>query len=191
MIIKMGNPTPVNDDILDAMRVYVAEASGIPLTAVIPGDDNHPAPNGLYATVLDITTLTRGIDSEVKRESATPNKVTMLSRGNRTMTFSVQFFRNGAQDAAANFKSFPSTSASQLFYTAENPKLLTFSRAGEVRNTDVDRGSKFERRRTIDVDMYYTSVREDEVNEIGSVEIDINITANSGTDINESLEVTP
>lgn len=180
----MANPAEA--EISKAVRALVAQATGLDVDGnVIPGNDNHGAPLGLYATVLEIITGIEGIDSEVVRDSVTPNSFDLHSKGNRVASFSIQFYRDGAIDAMLDFLSYPSTSVGQI-WLAENG--ITWKRTGDVRNIDSVMGSKYEQRRGVDVEIKYTASRVDTVNEIGSIDIEVNVTAD-GTDYQEELEV--
>jgi hypothetical protein len=180
----MADPTEVT--INDKVRELVAEASGIDINNVIPGNDSDPSPNNLYATVLEITTISEGIDSEVQRNSVTPNKVEMHSKGNRIGVFSVQFFRDGAADAIRNLAAWPSTSVAQIWL---NENGITWKRLGDIRNIDAVIATKYEQRRSVDIEIRYTSLRIDTINQLDSVVIDVETTSDSGEDLSDSLEV--
>ena len=93
--------TPTHATITAAVRGLVAEATGLDFdTAVIPADDNHSAPNGLYATVLASSIRQEGLDSEsVSDNAGDDTKSDINIKGNRIGFFSVQFYRTGANDA--------------------------------------------------------------------------------------------
>lgn len=177
----MADPLQVNLDI--SIRAFVALASGISSALVIPGNDGHPAPNTPYATVLELTDIGKGIDSEVARV-LTDTTSTLYQKGSREIMYSINFYKAGAGDFIKNLLSFPSTTPGQIWLAENN---LSWKQAGTVRRLDAVMGSKFEERRQVDIELYYTSRREVVINNIGSVDIDLTLSAE--TDLTETLEV--
>lgn len=177
---------PLQIDLDEKIREFVSLASGLDFdTQVIPGNDTHPAPNGSYASVLEITDIGSGIDSEVATEGPDDEHVTLKHSGRRVITYSVQFYRTGAADYAKGLIGYASTSTGQI-WLAENS--LTWVIAGTVQSLDSIMGSKFEIRRAVDITLRYQSTSEEIINSIGTVDIDFNIS--DSTDTNETLEVT-
>ncbi len=181
----MASQLPLQDTLDIAVREFVSLASGLDSSLVIPGDDNHPAPNEPYATVENMITIGVGIDSEVPTDGPTTTETTLKHKGTRSISYSVQFFREGAADNAEGLLSYASTTLGQLFLAQNN---LTWKRAGDVRNIGAVMGSKNEERRAVDIELRYISRRTIDINRIGSVEIDF--TMSDSTDINEVIEVT-
>lgn len=177
--------TPLQNDLDVIVRAFVALASGLESKFVIPGNDNSPAPVVPYASVLSITTQGDGIDSEVAREGLVPEEAKLLTSGRRNITYSVQFYKDGAPDFIEGLLSFASTTPGQIFLGENN---LTWRRAGDIRNLDSVMGSKFEVRRSVDIEFRYQSRNVIDIQTIGSVEIDMNLSAES--DLTEHIEVT-
>ena len=177
---------PTNINLLNAVMDLVAEATGITRANVIPGNDNAPAPNSLYATVLDVTVTGEGIDATVARDGLEDDEVDLNIKGNRIGNFSVQIFRVGAADAIENLLSFGASDVGQ-YWLSQND--LTWRKASDVRNLDAVMGSRWEERRSIDIELKYTSSRTDTVKSIDSAEITIELT--DSIDITDTEEVTP
>jgi len=163
---------PLKADLEKAVRALVAQATGLDVdTHVIPGNDNGPAPNELYASVLTITVIGDGIDSEVDRVvSGDPTQTDLEMKGSRIGVFSIQAYRTGAQDALETLLSYGASSVGQI-WLAENG--LTWRKAGDIRNLDSVMATKWEERRAMDLELKYTSTRSDRVNTLATVEIDI------------------
>ena len=178
---------PLQADLDKKIRQLVANASGLDFdTKVIPGDDDHGSPNGSYASVKELTDIGSGIDSEVAREGANPLTQALMKRsGRREITYSIQFYRDGAADFAKGLLSYASTSSGRL-WMAENG--LSWVIAGTVQNLDSVMGSKFETRRAVDITLRYQSTSQETINTIGSVEIDLTLSAEA--DLTETVEVT-
>jgi len=181
----MASQLPLQNTIDVAVREFVSLASGLNSSLVIPGDDNHPAPNEPYATVENIITIGVGIDSEVPTEGPTTTETTLKHKGTRTIKYSVQFYRDGSADNVEGLLSYASTTLGQLFLAQNN---LTWKMAGDIRNISSVMGSEYEERRSVDIELRYISRRTIDINRIGSVEIDL--TMSDSTDINEVIEVT-
>ena len=179
----MAEPLQNALDIL--IRKFVSLASGLASSAVIPGDDPHPAPNGSYASVKEITKIGSGIDSEVAIDGPTDIQATLKHSGRREITYSVQFYRDGAADFADGLLSYASKTSGQI-WLAENG--LTWQIAGPVQNLDSVMGSKSESRRAVDITLRYQSTSQEDINTIGSVGIDLTLSAEA--DLIETVEVT-
>ena len=177
--------SPSHIDLLRSVRAMVAEATGIPNSNVIPGNDNHPAPNSLYATVLIISITGEGIDSEVARDADDDTETDLNIKGNRIGNFSVQIFRAGAADAIESLLSFGASSVGQIWLEENN---LTWRKASDTRILDAVMGSKWEERRSVDIELKYTSTKVDTVNSLASAEINIELT--DSIDTTETEEVT-
>lgn len=175
---------PTQDTIDILVRKFVSIASGIASKYVIPGNDSDPAPNVPYSSVLEITKQGSGVDSEVARNTGATT-FRLYHKGRRRITYSVQFYRAGAADYIEGLLSYAATTPGQI-WLAENG--LTWEIAGDILNLDAVMGSKFEQRRSVDITFRYQSSREVDINSIGSVEIEMNLSAEE--DLTETLEVT-
>lgn len=177
---------PLQIDLDKKVRKFVALASGLASKFVIPGNDSNPAPTVPYASVLELIEIGSGVDQEVAVAGPDPIlQKTLKQQGRRSITYSVQFYKDGAADNAKGLLSYPSTTAGQL-YLAEND--LTWGIAGDIVNLDTVMGSKYEQRRAVDITLRYQSKRQVDINTIGSVNIDLTLSAES--DLNEIVEVT-
>lgn len=177
---------PSKIDLLNTVMDMVAEATGITRANVVPGNDNHGAPNALYATVLAITITGEGIDAQVARDAAEDDEVDLNIKGNRIGNFSVQIFRAGAADAIESLLSFGASSVGQYWLAQNN---LTWKRASDTRNLDAVMGSKWEERRSVDVELKYTSTKVDTVKSLASAEVIFELT--DSIDITDIEGVTP
>lgn len=176
--------TPTQQELDRKARAFVVQATGLSQNKVIPGNDPHPEPRGSYATVLEITKLGSGIDSEVARETGATT-FRLDHKGRRSITYSVQFYRDGAADFIEGLLSYAATTPGQVWLAEQN---LTWALAGPVTNLDTVINSKFEIRRAVDITFRYQSVRQVDINAIGSVEIDM--TLSDSNDLTETVEVT-
>ena len=178
---------PLQIDLDEKIRKFVSLASGLDFdNNVIPGNDDHGSPNGPYASVLELIEIGSGVDQEVAVAGPDPIlQKTLKQQGRRAITYSVQFYKDGAADNAKGLFSYPSTTAGQL-YLAEND--LTWGIAGDIVNLDTVMGSKNEQRRAVNITLRYQSKRQVDINTIGSVNIDLTLSAES--DLNEIVEVT-
>lgn len=178
-----NSPTHIN--LLNAVMALISEATGIERINVIPGNDNAPAPNSLYATVLAISITGEGIDSEVARDASDNTETDLNIKGSRIGNFSVQIYRSGAADAIESLLSFGASSVGQI-WLQENS--LTWRKASDTRNLDSVMGGEWEERRSVDIELKYTSTKVDTVKSLASAEIIINLT--DSIDITETEEVT-
>lgn len=179
--------SPTYDAMSILVRHFVAEASGLLPKYVISTYDNDPGPNVLYATVLPINIRMEGLDSEIARDNESDDtKSDLHIAGNRIGTFSVQFYRSGAGDAALNLMAYPATSVGQI-YMAENS--LTWRKHGDILDIAAIMGSKFEERKGVDIEIGWMATNTDIVNALASAEITVNLDSD-GVTYQETLEVT-
>lgn len=168
---------PLQTDLDKLIRGFVSLATGLDFdTAVIPGDDPHPAPNGSYASVKELTKIGSGIDSEIVTEGPDDTQVTLIHSGRRIISYSVQFYRDGAADFAEGLLSYASTSTGQRWL---NENGLTWQIAGTVQNLDSVMGSKTEMRRAVDITLRYQSTSQEDINAIDSIDIAFILSAES------------
>lgn len=81
------------------VRAFVAEGSGLAGENVIPGNDPAAAPSDVYCSVLPTTTTSLGYPDFT--EDTDTQTVTQYET--RRRTYSVQWWRPGAEDAAERF----------------------------------------------------------------------------------------
>ena len=175
----MANPTKI--ELADKVIAMVKAATG---EMVIPGNDNAPAPNGLYATVLLLDIEAVGVDSVVGRDATNPALVDITLKGTRIATFSVQFYRAGAQDALEKLLAFRMLPTGELWFDQNN---IIWYTSSAVRVLDTVMGSMFEERRSIDIGMQYITTTTQTVNGIASAAI--NIEMSDSVDISDATEV--
>lgn len=177
---------PLQIDLDKKIRKFVSLASGLASKFVIPGNDSNPAPTVPYASVLELTKIGSGVDQEVATPGPDPElQKTLKHQGRREITYSVQFYKTGAADFAEGLLSYAATTPGQI-WLAEND--LTWGIAGDIVTLDTVMGSKYEQRRAVNITLRYQSKRQVDINTIGSVSIDLTLSAES--DYNEVLEVT-
>ena len=178
---------PLSADIGRLIRGVVSDGSGISPTNIIPGDDNHPRPVTPYGSVKHISTRTIGIDQEIHRANADDpeNKVEIFTIGNRVTTYSIQFYKDGADDNARLARRYFQKISSRI-------KLLelgiVFLNATDVLDITAAVASKNEQRVVFTAQFSYTETDDPEiVDTLLGLKIAISETAE--TDLEEEIEV--
>ena len=140
---------PTETQVARVVRRIVAEGSGIDSSLVIPGNDPHPAPQSLYASVLLVNSWVQGAayDGGTVRDEVTSLDVPSVVL-NVTSVYSVQWYREGAMDVGVRFRMWCESSdgASRI---AERGMLL--SRCGDLRRLDFVISSNYEERAGLDL----------------------------------------
>lgn len=135
----------------DAVRGFVAEGSGLPSGNVVPGNDPAPAPIDLYATVLLIESKQEGLlptiysDGGAETQGLTLESIDAL--------YSCQWFRDGARDAAEQFRIWAESPNGLL---EAGRRGLTFNSVGPLRQIDEIVSSTWEERAGVDLRLGYT-----------------------------------
>jgi len=163
--------SPTTQELERIMRAFVSEGSGIASDAVIPGNDNAPAPKGLYATVLQMANAQVGIDA--KKYITVDGDDTVIDtkvNGWRIATYSVQFYRTGARDAAKAFRQYAHTPLGELFLQKNN---LGWKQSGDVIQLDNKINGKYEERAALEIEVRFNETLTQQVNKIGAVEIGV------------------
>ncbi len=169
----MANPNQLDLDRI--MRALVREATGLGSDFVMPGNENSPAPNTPYATVLRITEIQDGIDST--RYRAIPNndtQVTAITTGCRSDLYSIQFYREGAYDLARTCRQYIHTPLGELFLQTNN---ISWRRSSEVRQIDGIISDKWEQRAGFDAEIRFIQTVEQTVNIIENTNINVKLDA--------------
>ena len=153
VIVMTLTMTPDSDDIDVLVRRFVAKGSGLDGDEVIPGNDSHPAPRGLYATVLLIDS--RQIGTSITAFAVDPDNdpdyiLRSLARVRRT--YSVQWFRDGAVNTAERFRAW----AYSPFSDTHDQQAVSFADASTVQRLDGVISSEWEERSVIDLTMMAT-----------------------------------
>ena len=180
------SPTPESVD--TAVRAFVAAGSGIDPQNVIPGDDNGPRPNVLYATVKPITDITVGVPQEVYRAHPTsPDTMVNVHISSwQTVDYSIQFYRTGARAAAKQFRLRPHNPEGRRILAQAG---LVWRNASDITNVNAVIASKFEERVALTAQFRYTETIDPQaVNAVNSVQFILKGTAEE--DFEETKEIT-
>ncbi len=141
----------------DTVRGYVAAGSSLDASQVIPGNDNGPVHNGLFATVLLVNTRTEG-----QLASRTVIHVDGIQQMIETAiqdVYSVQWFRSGATDVARRFHVWTASAEAQEYMTRAG---LSFVRTSEIRRLDSIISDAWEERAGLDLEIrYIRTLRQD------------------------------
>jgi len=155
------------------VRRYVASGSGLSGEVVIPGNDNAPAPNGSYASVLLINKINDGLAGNVNTTAAN-DTVDVATVEVINYNYLVQFYRsNGGddvQDLAERLRIFYRTPAGELRLQELGLGLFGWS---DVDLNDETIDSEFERRASITLTFRQALIDTNNVAAIKSVPIDL------------------
>ena len=155
------------------VRRYVASGSGLAGEAVIPGNDNAPAPNGAYASVLLVNKINDGLAGN-DNTSAANDSVDVATGEVINYNYLVQFYRsNGGkdvQDLAERLRIFYRTPAGELRLQELGLSLFGWS---DVDLIDEIIDSEFERRASITFTFRQKLIDTNNVEAIKSVPIDL------------------
>lgn len=179
--------TPLQLDLERSVRAYVAAATGLLPELVIPANDNHPAPNIFYATVLFMNRQPQGLGSlySSKGDGVVNYKV----RWSRIVNFSVNFYRSQVvydvsntlvYDAAEALIGFADTPLGQNVLSSLG---LVFNDAKAGTNVVKLMSDEFEPRAQVDLAFSVSQLESQVVPSI--VSADIEILENSGNAIIE------
>ena len=152
-----------------AVRGFVAAGSGLAPKLVRPGNDNGPAPGDLYATVLLITADGQGVPYTLYQDVG-QGQLDAATVGTVRARYSVQWYRQGARDAARRF-SLWAYSPTGLDRAASQG--LTVLRVSAVRQIDDIIADAWEERAGLDLDLGYTYTLIDTINTFGAVGVEI------------------
>lgn len=167
--------TPSTELVDRAVRRLVAEGSGIEGSLVIPGNDPHPAPQSLYASVLLYNSMTNGMFQTQHDALGEPQEYLVYVAA----TFSVQWFRRGAVEAASRFRMWAETPEAAETMAARG---FLYMRCGLLRRLDAVISSNYEERAGLDLELTYAQRQTAETGSIGSVEIEI-VTAETSQEV--------
>ena len=138
---------PTSDTLEEAVRGYVALGSGLDFdTHVLPGNDNGPAPNELYSTVLLVRSRPDGMSAFQTNINDGLTQSAVQER------YSVQWYREGAKDAARRFRLWTATPEAQEYLLETG---LALVRTSEVRQIDAIIADAWEERAGLDLDIGY------------------------------------
>lgn len=163
-----ATPTSLNLD--EAVRQWVALGSGLDFDShVIDASQKRtPAPKGLYATVIEIFEQPEGLN--FSRIGHGSNANTEQTEQSVTISWSVQWFRTGARDAARCFQlwahSTPGIAAAAL-------RGLTLYSTGDLRRLDAVDDYDWEERAGIDMTLGIQVTERQAVDLVESAQIDL------------------
>lgn len=153
----------------EAVRAWVAAGSGLDFdTAVIPGNDSAPSPEGVYATVLEIDDAREGLDFVRRLQGA--DEGDEEAQQSSTVRYSVQWFRVGARDAGRCFKLWAPSPAG---IAAAEGHGFTFYNVSELRRLDAVDDFHWEERVGLDLSIGVVFRETRTVDLIEGVEADI------------------
>lgn len=147
----------------------VVAGSGVDEDNVIPADDNHSAPEGLYATIKALTNQAEGLQYVTARP-ATETTLAVTNSGNRRAMYSVQFLRDGAKNAAQEFRAWLYSVLGQEGLSAHS---LVLREVSEIRDLTALRGTEMEERAGIDVSIGYVEALTQTINKIDTVPVSV------------------
>ena len=116
------------------IRAYVADGSGLPRNRSIEGNPNAPSPRETFATALPVSVVQRGTYQTIDRQTTLHSMEGVIS---------VQWFRDGALDAADRFLRWCCAPQGILHLHLRN---ITFVSCRETFRTDANISRAWERR---------------------------------------------
>ena len=163
--------SPSFAELQNAVQLLVKNGTGL---VAIPGNTAGASPMGAYATVYLLSDADSGLPFEVLKEEEDETTITRHTYSGRRAIFSLQFYRDGAIDAARRLKQFVRVEAGrELLFGAG----LTFEKTTEVRRIDTLVSNLFEERAGFDLTLLYKMRVTDT---ISSLETPPEITVNRG-----------
>ena len=171
---------PSTQDLERAIRAYVAKGSGLERACVIPGNQSGPVPKTAFATVLLITGVPDGLAWTLEEYVANRTYPDATFTDGPTfdvqafesteLTYSVQWFRNGAADMARRFSVW---ARGPLGIAEAARRGLTFYRTGPIRNLDGIDKEFWEERRSLDLVLGIVSTVTEDAGLFDSVELTV------------------
>ena len=160
---------PTTYDLEDSVRSFVARGSGIDSGKMIPGNSSGPAPNRrLYATLLLIDHAVQGVPRSRLTHVPDTDEIDVLTTSTIRDRYSVQWYREGAMDAARRFSIW--TSSPEGLESAATGG-FTFLAVGDVRRIDDIITLEFEERASLDLDIGYRERVTTSVNKLEGADI--------------------
>ena len=175
---------PAVRDVERALRGVIAEGSLLRSERVRPGNSDGPAPTELYATVLAISEQTPALPWTQYTPADGDQldaRVGMVVRA----SFSVQWYRAGARDAARRCRLWL---RSELGHEAAADAGLVMGRIGPIRQIDQIVSESWEERSGLDLAVEYLQTLSAQVPALQEVEIGTEIVVESDT-LREVIEV--
>ena len=168
----MITPTKLEYD--RTIRGYVKLATG--LAHVIPGNANSPAPLVPYATALSINDIKQGFSYGQHTFDNLRDKITVKSRSNQIVTYSIQIYRaDNALELARLLTLYAATPSGQ-YYLEKNQLVLT--NWSTLRNLDkVIQDKEYERRSGVDLTFSLVASISQTIDRIAEVNIEFKTSA--------------
>lgn len=145
-----NDPGYVDNPIDLAVRRLVRQASNISGEFVIPGNGPGPSPDTVFATVLRMTDVHQGWP--VEQEDSTGGRHVLETRNNRSVQYSVQWYRSGAFDVASRAMNWLGTS---LAADAANALGIRIQAYNQLRDMDAVVSSEWEERWGMELEIAY------------------------------------
>ena len=181
--------SPATQLVERAVRGYVAKGSGLDSKLVIPGNRRGPVPKEPFASVLLMNELPDGLAWTLNEyianrvygdatftDGPTFDVKTFLSS---SLTFSVQWLRDGASDLARRFQLWARSPAG---ITEAARRGLTFYRTDPIRNLDDLDKEFWEERRQLDLFIGLLSTLVEDVGLFDSLAVDLHLDEFEGRD---------
>ena len=163
----------------DLLRAWVSIGSDVASELVIPGEESGPRPKQLYASVTEIT------DDQVGEQNRTTAFDGTDTQGyfttNRVARVSIQFYRDGATEAARQFINWIGTDLGRLEADRRN-----FRIDGKLSQRDLSLvvADDWEDRAGVDIMVKYTDTYHQNLGRIDEVDITF-----ADSDSGQSLEI--
>ena len=172
--------SPSTDTLEEDIRRWVAAGSDIDDRFVIPGNKDAGSPNRLYATVLLITPSLRG--TAWKRTLTVNGQTVERTRAFAEDLYSVQWFRDGARDAARRFSVWSQSEAGRI---SASVRSFTFMGVSRIRQIDSIISTKWEERYGLDLKITYFQTLDLPVETFAGISVELGDGVHS-----ETVEVT-
>ena len=155
------------EQLFDAIRPIIMSVTGVP--ECILADPDAPAPQGLYASVQPKQTINQRGQANIKRTNVPfANSVNVDVRAQIIVNCSVNFYRNGAHDAASRIlQANKRPDVSEALYRAG----LGWNRAGPVNNLSALQSSNIEERAQVSIFLMYETTDPVVINSIESLQV--------------------
>ena len=156
---------PTTSEVERDIRGLVAAGSGLLPDHVIPGNGDGPSPDGLYASVQLIHEDVEGIPStSLEVDSDSRQLASVRAR------YSVQWFRDGARDAARTLSVWTSSPDG---LTQAGRADLTVLRVSDVRQLDDIVSDAWEERAGVDIDIGYVQTIDQTIGYVRTVPVEV------------------
>ena len=161
---------PTTQSLERAVRAYVAAGSGLEPRQVRRGNQRGAVPDSLFASVLLIHNAIQGIPATASRLTGDGLSLAVETLATVEDRYSVQWFREGARDAARRF--------SVWVYSPEGLQSaldagLTLLRVSDVRQLDEVVSTAWEERAGLDLHIGYTQTIKQTLDYIETVPVHV------------------